>query len=58
VLQAAKDTFEVACGNGSLFLHELQLAGKKRLDCASFLAGYPVPVGVQLGSDRPETPVL
>lgn len=49
VLQAAKDTFEVACQSGSLFLHELQLAGKKRLDCTSFLAGYPVPVGTLLG---------
>jgi methionyl-tRNA formyltransferase len=55
VLRAAKDTLEVACGSGSLFLHELQLAGKKRLDCVSFLAGYPVPVGKQLGDECPAT---
>lgn len=49
VLQAAKGTFEVACLTGSLFLQELQLAGKKRLDTASFLAGCPVTVGSVLG---------
>lgn len=54
VLQASKGTFEVACQSGSLFLQELQLAGKKRLDCASFLAGYPVSVGTLLGNERPE----
>jgi methionyl-tRNA formyltransferase len=54
VLQAVKGTFEVACRSGSLFLQELQLAGKKRLDCASFLAGYPVPVGTLLGNVQPE----
>jgi methionyl-tRNA formyltransferase len=50
VLQTAKGQFEVACQTGSLFLHELQLAGKKRLDCTSFLAGCPVSVGTLLGS--------
>lgn len=54
VLQAAKGSFEVACSSGSLFLQELQLSGKKRLDCASFLAGYPVSVGALLGNSRPE----
>lgn len=53
VLQAAKGYFEVACHVGSLFLHELQLAGKKRLDCASFLAGCPVSVGTLLGTGQP-----
>jgi methionyl-tRNA formyltransferase len=56
ILQSAKGQFEVACQSGSLFLHELQLAGKKRLDSASFLAGYPVPVGTRLGSDLLEGP--
>ncbi|MFZ2951223.1 MAG: methionyl-tRNA formyltransferase [Desulfuromonadaceae bacterium] len=58
VLRAAKGTFEVACRSGSLFLQELQLAGKKRLDCASFLAGCPVPEGTRLGSNQPEGPPL
>lgn len=56
VLQAAKGQFEVACQSGSLFLQELQLAGKKRLDCASFLAGYPVTVGTLLGNSPEESP--
>lgn len=54
VLQAAKGNFEVACQSGSLFLHELQLSGKKRLDSTSFLAGYPVSVGAVLGNGRHE----
>jgi methionyl-tRNA formyltransferase len=56
VLQAAKGQLEVACRSGSLFLQELQLAGKKRLDCASFLAGYPISVGTLLGVAQPEEP--
>ncbi|MDD2580368.1 MAG: methionyl-tRNA formyltransferase [Desulfuromonadaceae bacterium] len=54
VLQAVKGSFEVACRSGSLFLQELQLAGKKRLDCASFLAGYPVSEGTLLGAGQHE----
>lgn len=50
VLQSTKGCFEIACRSGSLFLLELQLAGKKRLDCTSFLAGYPVTVGNALGN--------
>lgn len=53
VLQATKGRLEVACRSGSLFLQELQLAGKKRLDCTSFLAGYPVSVGTLLGAGQP-----
>ena len=52
VLQASKGHFEVACQSGSLFLQELQLAGKKRLDSASFLAGYPVAVGTLLANGQ------
>ena len=52
VLQASKSNFEVACQSGSLHLQELQLAGKKRLDCTSFLAGYPIAVGTLLGSEH------
>jgi methionyl-tRNA formyltransferase len=54
VLQSAKGNFEIACRSGSIFLLELQLAGKKRLDCTSFLAGYPVSVGNTLGIAPPE----
>ncbi len=58
VLQATKGVLEIACQSGSLFLHELQLAGKKRLDSASFLSGYPVSVGTVLGSEQPENSPL
>ncbi|MEI7816264.1 MAG: methionyl-tRNA formyltransferase [Desulfuromonadales bacterium] len=54
VLQAAKGCFEVACQTGSLFLHELQLAGKKRLDSSSFLSGCSVSEGTLLGSGQQE----
>lgn len=57
VLRAAKGVFEVACLSGSLLIEELQLAGKKRLDCASFLAGCPVAEGVLLGDGQTETPI-
>ena len=33
----------------SSFNEELQLEGKKRMDTASFLRGYPVDTGLTLG---------
>lgn len=48
VLSAERGVFEVACLSGSVFIEELQLAGKKRLDAASFLAGCPVTKGTLL----------
>jgi methionyl-tRNA formyltransferase len=45
VLQADKQGIEVACQKGSLIIEELQLAGKKRLEAASFLAGYTITAG-------------
>jgi methionyl-tRNA formyltransferase len=51
VLRAAKGTFEIACLTGSLIIEELQTAGKKRLDSASFLAGYPIAEGSRLDGD-------
>ncbi|GAB6050569.1 methionyl-tRNA formyltransferase [Hydrogenophilus islandicus] len=39
---------QVACGEGSLWLTELQRAGGKRLPAAEFLRGVPVEVGEQL----------
>jgi methionyl-tRNA formyltransferase len=50
VLRAERGYFEIACHTGSLLLQTLQLAGKKRLDCASFLAGFPVAEGTLLGT--------
>lgn len=52
VLRADKHGLEVACLKGSLIIEEMQLAGKKRLDAASFLAGYAIPVGVLFSGDH------
>jgi methionyl-tRNA formyltransferase len=48
VLRAERGVLEVACQNNSILIEELQLAGKKRLDAASFLAGCPVAEGTPL----------
>ena len=49
VISADKSGILVGCGGGSLLLTELQKAGGKRLDAASFLAGNPIPAGEKLG---------
>jgi len=49
ILKASRGELEVACLSGSLFILELQLSGKKRLDTASFLAGYPIAEGALFG---------
>lgn len=54
ILQSSRGVLEVACGSGSLYIKELQLAGKKRLDSASFLAGCQVAAGTLLGAAPPE----
>jgi len=51
VLPSPKGVLEVACQSGSLFLDEMQLSGKKRLDSASFLAGCPIADGTMLGEN-------
>ncbi|MEI6205254.1 MAG: methionyl-tRNA formyltransferase [Desulfuromonadales bacterium] len=48
ILKVTKSELEVACLSGSLFIEELQLAGKKRLDTGKFLAGFPIAVGTFL----------
>jgi methionyl-tRNA formyltransferase len=48
IVKASKGELEVACLSGSLFIEELQLAGKKRLDAGSFLAGFPISAGTLL----------
>lgn len=54
VLRADKTGLEVACLTGSLIIEEVQLAGKKRLDAASFLSGYAVSEGTLLVSVQGE----
>jgi methionyl-tRNA formyltransferase len=52
VLNAGRDGIEVACGNGSIIIHELQLEGKKRLSATEFLAGCKLQPGKPLGEKR------
>ena len=49
VLAAGRDGIEVACGEGSIIINELQLEGKKRLAAAEFLAGCKLEPGAFLG---------
>lgn len=55
ILNATTEGIEVACGQGSLLIHELQAAGSRRMDAASFLAGHPLPADAKLTAP-PETP--
>jgi len=54
ILQAGKLGIEVACGEGSLIIEELQLEGKKRLTARDFLAGYHIAEGIKLGGEKVE----
>lgn len=40
-----KQGFIVKCKNSALLIKEVQLQGKKRMDCASFLRGYTIHEG-------------
>lgn len=51
VLAASRDGIEVACGDGSLLLDELQLEGKKRLPVRDFLAGCRITAGTVFGKE-------
>ena len=48
ILATGKEGIEVACGQGSLIIHELQAAGSKKMEAASFLAGHPLALGTLL----------
>ena len=43
------DPLTVACGEGSVIVHELQSEGKKRMASALFLMGHKLKVGDRLG---------
>lgn len=45
VIEAAGDVLCVQTGDGLLQIRSLQLEGKKRMDTAAFLRGYPVAIG-------------
>ncbi len=45
ILVAGPENLEVACGQGSIVIKELQLEGGKRLMVSDFLKGHPIVVG-------------
>ena len=48
ILEAAGSTLTVQTGNGILKIEELQLEGKKRMDTAAVLRGFPVEAGARM----------
>lgn len=52
VLSSQKGVLEVACGEGSLIISELQIEGGKRLDTKSFLTGRKIEPGTVLGQAK------
>lgn len=49
ITEVAKDALYVQTGDGILRLNEVQLEGKKRMDCGAFLRGYPIKAAEKLG---------
>lgn len=43
------DPLTIACGDGSVIIHELQLEGKKRMDSKTFLVGHQLSIGEPIG---------
>jgi methionyl-tRNA formyltransferase len=56
IVKATAEGIEVACGQGSLLIRELQAAGSRRMDATSFLAGHPLPPGTRLAIPQEPTP--
>lgn len=50
ILSVDRNGILVACGENALLLKELQKAGSKRMDAASFLAGTPLTAGNSFGT--------
>ena len=51
VVQVEKDFFDVAAGEGTLRVREVQLEGKRRMTVRDFLLGYDIAVGMRLGEE-------
>lgn len=51
ILSAGKEGLEIACGEGSILIRELQPEGKRRMDAASFQAGYRVAPGMRVSRE-------
>ena len=52
VVLTDKEGIHVACGEGRLILQEVQLEGKKRMDAAAFLRGFPIAAGTRLADHK------
>lgn len=50
IISVGKEGIEVACGKGSIIMLELQSAGSRRMDAASFLAGHLLAPGMIFGA--------
>lgn len=53
ILDIQKEGLIVACGKDLLIVKELQLAGAKMMDTASFVRGHKIKKGMFLGQNRP-----
>ena len=49
ILQADKTGLVVACGQGALRIHELQLEGGRKMTAAEMLIGHPLQPGTKMG---------
>ena len=54
VLAASSGGLQVACGDGTLVVTELQRPGSRRMNAADFLAGLPIAAGQRLTGAPPE----
>lgn len=52
IVNTDKEGIHVACGQDRLVLKEIQLEGKKRMDAAAFLRGYPIETGTMLKNHK------
>ena len=50
VLAASAEGLVVGCGEGAIKIMELQRAGARCMDAATFLSGLKIPVGTRLGN--------
>jgi methionyl-tRNA formyltransferase len=51
IVRADRHAIEVACGEGTLAITELQPEGKRRLSAADFIAGFRLQPGARFGID-------
>lgn len=50
IVEISDDGLQVACGQGSLLIKDLQIEGGKRLAISEFLKGHPLSAGDKLGT--------